>query len=93
MISVITIAFYALRKIQGAGHKHQPFYAILAFWLSYILTRPLGASIGDFLTQAKDDGGLGLGPTVTTIIFTSTILVLVVYLAFTKKDELPVEIK
>ncbi len=35
--------------------------AILAFWMAYILTRPLGASIGDYLSQPKSDGGLGLG--------------------------------
>src|SRR5262249_30973899 len=39
--------------------------AILAFWIAYILTRPLGASIGDFLSQPKADGGRGLGTTLT----------------------------
>ena len=41
--------------------------AILAFWIAYILTRPLGASIGDYLSQPKADGGLGLGTTVTSV--------------------------
>ena len=41
--------------------------AILAFWIAYILTRPLGASIGDYLSQPRADGGLGLGTTVTSV--------------------------
>jgi uncharacterized membrane-anchored protein len=63
--------------------------AILAFWVAYILTRPLGASIGDYMSQAKADGGLGLGTTVTSFIFLGTILTLVVYLAATKVDVIP----
>ena len=35
---------------------------VLCFWLAYILTRPLGANLGDFLGSSPDDGGLGLGP-------------------------------
>src|ERR1700761_852359 len=60
--------------------------AILSFWLAYILTRPLGASIGDYLASPKAEGGLGLGTTVTSIIFLSTILALVVFLAISKRD-------
>ena len=59
---------------------------IVAFWTAYILTRPLGASLGDFLSQAKADGGLGLGTTVTSVIFLSAILGTVVFLAKTRKD-------
>jgi uncharacterized membrane-anchored protein len=60
--------------------------AILSFWLAYILTRPLGASIGDYLASPRAEGGLGLGTNLTSIIFLSTILVLVVYLAISKRD-------
>ena len=51
--------------------------AVLAFWMAYILTRPLGASIGDYLSQARADGGLGLGTTVTSAIFLAAILAVV----------------
>ncbi len=61
--------------------------AVLAFWLAYILTRPLGASIGDYLSQSRDDGGLGLGTTATSMIFLAAILGLVVFLSITKRDE------
>ena len=60
---------------------------MLAFWVAYILTRPLGASIGDGMSQAHADGGLGLGTTGTSVIFLVVILALVVFLAVTKIDQ------
>ena len=51
--------------------------AVLTFWIAYILTRPLGASLGDLLTQAKTYGGLGLGATWTSALFLTVIMVLV----------------
>jgi uncharacterized membrane-anchored protein len=60
---------------------------ILSFWLAYILTRPLGASIGDFMSQnSKQYGGLGLGTTGTSYIFLGCILALVAYLSISKRD-------
>lgn len=53
--------------------------AVLTFWIAYILTRPLGASLGDLLTQAKTYGGLGLGATWTSALFLTVILVLVAW--------------
>jgi len=53
---------------------------VTAFWLAYILTRPLGASLGDLLSQPVANGGLGLGTTNTSLVFLAVILVLVVYL-------------
>ena len=54
--------------------------AIAAFWSAYILTRPLGASTGDYLSQATDDGGLGLGTVVTSAVFLVGIVAVVGYL-------------
>src|SRR3954466_8960381 len=59
---------------------------ILCFWIAFILTRPLGANIGDFLGSSHDDGGLALGTFWTSILFLSAILLTVVYLSITKKD-------
>ena len=61
---------------------------VLAFWLIYILTRPLGASIGDLLSQPVKDTGLGLGPNLTSLIFLVAIVASVSYLAVTKRDEI-----
>ncbi|MHA6622383.1 COG4705 family protein [Pseudonocardia sp. DLS-67] len=60
--------------------------SVLAFWIIYVLTRPLGASIGDYLSQPPSQGGLDLGATVTSLIFTVGILGIVTYLAMTKAD-------
>jgi hypothetical protein len=51
-----------------------------------VLTRPLGASIGDYLSQSPTDGGLGLGATLTSLIFFAGIIAIVVYLSVTKAD-------
>ena len=59
---------------------------VLSFWLAYILTRPLGANIGDYLASPRSDGGLGLGTMGTSVLFLGTILAVVVYLSITHKD-------
>jgi uncharacterized membrane-anchored protein len=61
--------------------------AVLSFWAAYVLTRPLGASLGDGFSQAKSDGGLGLGTTVTSVGFLAVILAVVAYLAVTRRDQ------
>jgi len=60
--------------------------AVWSFWIAYVLTRPLGASVGDYLSQPTGDGGLGLGTVVTSALFLTVILGLVVFLAITRKD-------
>ena len=62
---------------------------MLAFWLAYILTRPLGASIGDGLSQSTQHGGLGLGTTGTSYLFLGGILALVTFLSITRRDQTP----
>lgn len=60
---------------------------VLSFWMAYILTRPLGASIGDYLSQKPAVGGLGLGTVGTSALFLTTILGLVIFLAKTHLDQ------
>ena len=62
--------------------------AIFGFWAVYVLTRPLGASIGDLLSQDRKQGGFGLGTTVTSFIFLSMIIITVTYLVKSKKDQI-----
>lgn len=59
---------------------------ILSFWLAYILTRPLGANLGDWLGFPLDQQGLGLGTALTSVIFLTAILATVVYLTVTRSD-------
>ena len=58
LIGLVALAFYGF-KINS----------VLAFWAAYILTRPLGASAGDLLSQPTRLGGLGLGTTWTSLAF------------------------
>ncbi|MEU5208669.1 hypothetical protein [Streptomyces sp. NPDC020742] len=60
--------------------------AVWSFWIAYVLTRPLGASIGDYLSQPTGDGGLGLGTVITSVLFLGVILGLVVFLTVTRRD-------
>jgi uncharacterized membrane-anchored protein len=80
------LLFAAMIAAVAIAHFKFRLNAVLAFWLAYILTRPLGASIGDYLSQAKADGGLGLGTTGTSALFVGTILLLVIYLTKTRRD-------
>jgi len=79
VIGAITIAYYAF-NLNG----------ILAFWLAYILTRPLGASFGDLLSQPLEYGGLGFGTIVTSLLFLGAIAAIVIYLTVSEsRTELP----
>ena len=72
VIGAVTIAFFVFRA-----------NAVMCFWIAYILTRPLGASLGDLTSQATVDGGLGWGATITSAVFAVVIVGLVIYLTRT----------
>lgn len=74
-IAAVTLAYHVFRR-----------HTVLAFWVAYILTRPLGASCGDFLSQPAADGGLGMGTVRTSMLFLVAIASLVAYLTLTRKD-------
>lgn len=61
--------------------------SVLAFWLVYILTRPLGASFGDLLSQPIEYGGMGFGTIVTSLLFLGVIVVTVIWMTLTRRDE------
>ncbi len=61
--------------------------AILGFWLAYILTRPLGASFGDLLSQPAEYGGLGFGTIITSALFLTAIAGIVAYMSVTHDGE------
>ena len=75
LIVIVAVAYYGL-------HLNE----VTAFWLAYILTRPLGASIGDLLTADKADGGLGFTTTAVTIVFLTLIVGTVFYLTISGRD-------
>ena len=62
---------------------------ILGFWLAYILTRPLGASFGDLLSQPTKFGGFGLGTIITSALFLTAIVAIVGYMTVTREGQEP----
>lgn len=72
-IAAVAVAYFVFRL-----------NAVVGFWIAYVLTRPLGASAGDLLSQSTKDGGLGLGTTATSTLFLAVILVLVSVLSLNR---------
>jgi uncharacterized membrane-anchored protein len=82
------LIFVALIGLVALAHFVFGMGEILSFWLAYILTRPLGASLGDFLLQPPSAGGLGLGTGVTTFVFLGVIVGMVTYLSISRVDRM-----
>jgi len=83
-IAAVTAVFYGLtfaRDLPPHGTT-----SIWCFWIAYILTRPLGASIGDYLAKPHIAGGWGLGTLYTSALFLTLISALVVFLTTTRID-------
>ena len=76
-VIAVTSAIYFTGKLNG----------IFTFWAIYILTRPMGASFGDFLSQDPENGGIGLGTEMTSLLFFAIIAGLIVYMTRTHRGE------
>lgn len=85
------ILFAGMIAAVALGHFRFRVNAVVAFWVAYILTRPLGASLGDYMSQPRQDGGLGLGTVVTSALFLASIVAVVVFLTITRRDETPAQ--
>lgn len=59
---------------------------VAAFWIAYILTRPIGASFADYLGFPKDAGGVGIGHGPVALTTSLIFILLVIYLAASRKD-------
>jgi uncharacterized membrane-anchored protein len=59
---------------------------VAAFWMSYVITRPLGASFADYISKPQNISGLNFGDGPTAIVFAAAVLVLVAYLALARPD-------
>lgn len=78
--------FLALIGLVALAHFAFGLGEIVSFWAAYILTRPLGASLGDYLLQPHSAGGLGLGTGITTFTFLAVIVGAVIYLTISRAD-------
>ncbi|RKR73355.1 hypothetical protein [Frondihabitans australicus] len=79
------VVFAGVIALIAAVWRLTPISPVLAFWLAYIMTRPLGASTGDWLSQ-QGNQGLGLGTATTSWLFLAVIVALVAFLQIRKPD-------
>jgi uncharacterized membrane-anchored protein len=80
------VLFACLIAIPAIGYRWLGWNPIFSFWCAYVLTRPLGASVADWLGKPKSLGGLGWGDGPVAFALTAMIAVLVIYLSVTRRD-------
>ncbi len=80
------IVFAVAIAVPAIGYATRAFNAVFAFWFAYVLTRPLGASVADWLGKPKQVGGLGIGNGVVSLVLTAVIVGVVAYLSVSKVD-------
>ncbi len=78
--------FAALMCIPAIGYWRFSMNAILAFWMAYVLTRPLGASVADYLGQPRSVGGIGIGTGIVSIVLGVAIVAMIVFFSVTHED-------
>lgn len=83
VLFVVVIAVPALGAATGTWNR------VFAFWLAYVATRPLGASVADWLGKPVSAGGIALGSGVAAAVLGISIIVLVAYLSVTGSDIQP----
>lgn len=83
------ILFGALILIPAVGYRWLRWNPIACFWIAYVLTRPLGASIADGLGKPRRDHGLGLGAGPVAGAFAALMVLGVWYLSLTRSDVQP----
>ncbi|MDQ6610312.1 MAG: hypothetical protein M3Y85_10885 [Bacteroidota bacterium] len=76
------IIFSAIFILAGVLNYFKIINAVLAFWIAFIVTRPIGASLGDLFIQDPKDGGLGISVVIINIIFFVVIISSVSYITF-----------
>lgn len=83
------ILFLAIIAIPAIGYFRFGMNSILAFWFAYVVTRPVGASVADWLSVSSARGGLALGTGPVSLVLAAAIAGFVYYLASTGKDTPP----
>ena len=86
LIAVVAVSHYITKAILTTEHRHQSRNAVLAFWVAYILTRPLGASFADWMGVSQARGGLAWGTGQVSLVLLVIIIGFVAYLTITHKD-------
>lgn len=86
LIALVIVCHYLAKTFARAEHIRFR-NEVIAFWIAYILTRPLGASFADWMGKASSSGGLGWGDGVVAAGLGVLIVLFVAYLAFTQLDQ------
>ncbi|MBH2036093.1 MAG: hypothetical protein I8H73_24800 [Pseudomonadales bacterium] len=60
---------------------------VLLFWVAFVLTRPFGATLGDFLTKTHEKGGLDFGTVGSSLVLAAVLVVLVAFAAKARRAE------
>jgi uncharacterized membrane-anchored protein len=85
LIALVAIAHYMASIYLTAEHRHPSRNAVIAFWLAYILTRPLGASFADWMGKGSNVGGLGWGDGVVSLALGILIVCSVGYMTLARR--------
>ncbi|HWD08785.1 MAG TPA: hypothetical protein VHA57_06790 [Actinomycetota bacterium] len=80
------LLFALLILIPAVAYRWLGMNEVFAFWFAYVLTRPLGASVADWVGFAHSRGGLGLGSGTFAWLLTFAIVVVVAYIGRSGKD-------
>ena len=80
------IMFAVIILIPGLARWQFGLNGVAAFWMSYVVTRPLGASFADYISKPRNLSGINFGDGPTAIVFAIAVLVFVTYLAVVKPD-------
>lgn len=80
------VLYAAAIAVPAVAHRWGSLNAVAAFWAAYVITRPLGASVADWMAVGHPRGGLGLGLGPVTLSWAVAILGFVGYLAVSRKD-------
>lgn len=80
------IVFGALIAVPAIAHWHFKANPIVTFWCAYIITRPLGASVADWLGKPASIGGVGLGDGPVTLVLALLLVIAIGYLTATHTD-------
>ena len=81
------VVFASLIALVAALHFLTDIPDHLLFWAAYVLTRPLGATLGDTLTKSHQEGGLGLGRIASSLTITAAMIVVILLTSLRNQDQ------
>jgi uncharacterized membrane-anchored protein len=81
------LVFAGLIAIVAAAHYFTKLPNSVLFWAAYVLTRPLGATLGDLVTKPRADGGLNLGRIGSSLTIAAVMIVLIALTSRRKQIE------